>query len=100
VAVATAAVGLHLPGVPAVPAEHASHLRACSQTSVKITHIRSDSVVFQHKKRYTEIFIALNNSSSSLTTSQIKRKVEINGLPKKITDFINNYTKLQGIPTP
>jgi hypothetical protein len=52
---------LHPPGVPAVPAEHALHLCACSQTSVEITHIRSDSAVFQHKKRYMEIFIALNN---------------------------------------
>jgi hypothetical protein len=79
--VATAAVGMHPPGVPVVPAEHASHLCVCSQTSVETTHIRSDSTVCQHKKRYTEIFIALNNLSSSLTTSQIKRKVEINGLP-------------------
>jgi hypothetical protein len=38
VAVATTAE-LHLPGVPAVPAEHALHLSACSQTSVEITHI-------------------------------------------------------------
>jgi hypothetical protein len=37
VAVATAAE-LHLPGVPAVPAEHALHLYACSQTSVESTH--------------------------------------------------------------
>jgi hypothetical protein len=60
--VATAASELHPPGVPAFLVEHASHLYACSQTSVETTHIiRSDSVVFQHKKRYTEIFIALNN---------------------------------------
>jgi hypothetical protein len=39
VVVATAATGLHPPGVPAVPAEHASHLYACSQTSVETTHI-------------------------------------------------------------
>jgi hypothetical protein len=38
VAVATAA-GLHLPGVPAAPAEHALHLDAYSQTSVESTHI-------------------------------------------------------------
>jgi hypothetical protein len=68
-------------GVPTALAVHASHLCACSQTSVETTHIRSDSTVFQHKKRYTEIFTALNIWSSSLTTSQIKRKVEINGLP-------------------
>jgi hypothetical protein len=37
--VATAAAELHLLGVPAVPAEHALHLCAYSQTSVKITHI-------------------------------------------------------------
>jgi hypothetical protein len=38
VAVATAAE-LHLPGVPAVPTEHALHLGAYSQTSVESTHI-------------------------------------------------------------
>jgi hypothetical protein len=37
--VATATVGLHPYGVPIVPAEHASHLCAYSQTSVEITHI-------------------------------------------------------------
>jgi hypothetical protein len=35
---ATAAAELHLPGVPAVSAEHALHLYACSQTSVESTH--------------------------------------------------------------
>jgi hypothetical protein len=59
--VADAAAELPPPGVPAALAEHASHLCACSQTSVETTHIRSDSAVFQHKKRYTEIFTALNN---------------------------------------
>ena len=39
VAVANAAAGLPPLGVPAVQAEHASHLCACSQTSVEITHI-------------------------------------------------------------
>jgi uncharacterized membrane protein len=39
VAVATAAVELPPLGVPAVQAEHASHLCACSQTSVETTHI-------------------------------------------------------------
>jgi hypothetical protein len=37
--VATAAAGLHPPRVPAVLAEHASHLCACSQTSVETIHI-------------------------------------------------------------
>jgi hypothetical protein len=37
VAMATAAE-LHLPGVPAVPTEHALHLCACSQAFVEITH--------------------------------------------------------------
>jgi hypothetical protein len=37
VAVATA-VELHLPGVPAVPAEHALHLGTYSQTYVERTH--------------------------------------------------------------
>jgi hypothetical protein len=36
---ATAAVELPPLGVPAVQAEHASHLCACSQTSVETTHI-------------------------------------------------------------
>jgi hypothetical protein len=39
VAVANAAAELLPLGVPAVLAEHASHLYACSQTSVEITHI-------------------------------------------------------------
>jgi hypothetical protein len=39
VAVANAAAGLPPLGVPAVLAEHASHLCTCSQTSVEITHI-------------------------------------------------------------
>jgi hypothetical protein len=39
VVVATAVVGLHPPGVPVVLAEHGSHLCACSQTSIEITHI-------------------------------------------------------------
>ena len=39
VAVANAAAGLLPLGVPAAQAEHASHLCACSQTSVEITHI-------------------------------------------------------------
>ena len=61
VVVANAAVGLPPLGVPVALAEHASHLCAYSQTSVETTHIRSDSAVFQHKKRCTEIFTALNN---------------------------------------
>jgi hypothetical protein len=61
VVVTNAAAGLPPPRVPAVLAEHASHLCACSQTSVETTHIKSDSAVFQHKKRYTENFTALNN---------------------------------------
>jgi hypothetical protein len=36
--VATTAAGLHLLGVPTVPAEHALHLYACSQTSIESTH--------------------------------------------------------------
>jgi hypothetical protein len=39
VAVANVAAGLPPLGVPAVLAEHASHLCACSQTSVEIAHI-------------------------------------------------------------
>jgi hypothetical protein len=39
VAVAIAAAELPPLGVPAVLAEHASHLCACSQTSIEITHI-------------------------------------------------------------
>jgi hypothetical protein len=37
--VATAAAELPPLGVPAALAEHASHLYACSQASVEITHI-------------------------------------------------------------
>jgi hypothetical protein len=61
VAVATTAAELPPPRGPAARAEHALHLGACSQTSVESTHIKSNSAVFQHKKRYMEIFIALNN---------------------------------------
>ena len=39
VAVANAAAGLPPLGVPAILAKHASHLCACSQTSVEIAHI-------------------------------------------------------------
>jgi hypothetical protein len=39
VVAANAAAELPPPGVPAALAEHASHLCACSQTSVEITHI-------------------------------------------------------------
>ena len=39
VAVANAAALLPPLGVPAVLAEHASHLCVCSQTSIEITHI-------------------------------------------------------------
>jgi hypothetical protein len=39
VAVANAAAELPPPGVPAALAEHASHLYACSLTSVETTHI-------------------------------------------------------------
>jgi hypothetical protein len=39
VAVANVAAELPPLGVPAVLAEHASHLCPCSQTSVEITHI-------------------------------------------------------------
>jgi hypothetical protein len=39
VAVANVAAVLPPLGVPAVLAEHASHLCACSQTSVEVTHI-------------------------------------------------------------
>jgi hypothetical protein len=59
--VATVAAELPLLVVPAVLVEHVLHLCVCSHTSVESTHVRPDSAVFQHKKRYTEIFIALNN---------------------------------------
>ena len=39
VAVANAAAELPPLGVPAILVEHTSHLGACSQTSVEITHI-------------------------------------------------------------
>jgi hypothetical protein len=53
--------GLPPLGVSAVMAEHVSLLCACSQTFVETTHTKSDSAVFQHKKRSTENYIALNN---------------------------------------
>jgi hypothetical protein len=37
---------LHLPRVPAVPAEHALHLGACSQTYIEITHISDLTLQF------------------------------------------------------
>jgi hypothetical protein len=43
-AVANAAAELPLPGVPAILAEHASHLCACSQTSVESTHISNPTL--------------------------------------------------------
>jgi hypothetical protein len=82
VVAATAAAGLHPPGVPAVLAEHALHLCACSQTSIEITHISNLTLQsFSIRKDVWKIFIILNNLSSSPTTSHIKRKVEIKGLP-------------------
>jgi hypothetical protein len=67
VAVATAAK-LPPPGMPAAPAKHAFHFCVCSQTTVESTHV-SDLTLqsFSIRKRYMEIFITLNNSSSSLT---------------------------------
>jgi hypothetical protein len=61
VTVATAAE-LHLPRVPAAPAEHALHLDACFQTSVESTHI-SDLTLqsFSIRKDIWKIFIILNN---------------------------------------
>jgi hypothetical protein len=62
VAVATVVAELHLPGVPAVLAEHFLHLCACSQTSVKITHI-SDLTLqsFSIRKDVWKILITLSN---------------------------------------
>jgi hypothetical protein len=85
VAVATAAE-LHLPRVPAALAEHALHLYSYSQTSVKSihTHIRSDSAVFQHKKRCienlhnTEHLIILTNSFSDKEESGNKGITQLN----------------------
>jgi hypothetical protein len=56
--VATAVAGLYPLGVPAVLAEHASHLCSCSQTSVEITHtyIKSDSAVFHRDENGFGIF--------------------------------------------
>jgi hypothetical protein len=53
VAVANAAAGLPPPGVPAALAEHASHLCACSQTSVEITHI--SNMTLQSEKIYENL---------------------------------------------
>jgi hypothetical protein len=60
VAVANAVAELPPPRVPVALAEHASHLCALfSDICRNHTHIRSDSAIFHHKKRYTKIFIAL-----------------------------------------
>jgi hypothetical protein len=80
VAVATAAE-LPPPRVSAAPAEHALHHGACSQTSVESTHTSNLTLQYFSIRKDMEIFIALNNWSSSLIASQIKRKVEIKGLP-------------------
>jgi hypothetical protein len=47
VAVANVVAGLPPLGVPTVLAEHASHLCACSQTSVEITHIYISTLTLQ-----------------------------------------------------
>jgi hypothetical protein len=62
VVVATAAAELPPPRVPAAQGEHASHLYACSQTSVETTH-RSDLALqsFSIREDVRKIFIALNN---------------------------------------
>jgi hypothetical protein len=59
-------------GVPAAPAEHAFHLCVCCQTSIESTYIKSDSTVFQHKKRCIEVFTLLNKRASSLTLNTAK----------------------------
>jgi hypothetical protein len=68
VAVATVAE-LHLPGVPAAPAEHALHLGAYSHTFVESTHKSAPTLQSFSIRKDMEIFIALNNLSSSLTAS-------------------------------
>jgi L-asparaginase II len=86
VAVANAAAELSPLGVPAVLAEHASHLCVCSQTTVEITHIyiKSDSAVFQHKKRCmenlysTEQLIIFTNNFSDKEESGNKWITQLN----------------------
>jgi hypothetical protein len=53
------------------------------------SHIRDDLAIFQHKKRYIEVFITLSKHASSLNltqpnaASQIKKEVEVKGFPTK-----------------
>jgi hypothetical protein len=60
VAVATAAE-LPPPSVHAAPVEHALHHDACSQTSVESTHTSDLTLQSFSRRKYMEIFIALNN---------------------------------------
>jgi hypothetical protein len=46
--------------VLATLARNVFHLGAYFQTSAEGTHIRTDLVVFLHKKRYIEVFITLS----------------------------------------
>jgi hypothetical protein len=73
VAVATAAE-LHLPGVPAILAEHAFLGRLFSDICRNHTHIRSDFAVFQHKKRCMENLH--NTEQLTIFTDNISDKVE------------------------
>jgi hypothetical protein len=60
VVVATATGAPH-PGAPATPAKHAfPPLCLLSDICRKHAHLRFDPAVFQHKKRYIEVFITLN----------------------------------------
>jgi hypothetical protein len=62
---ATAAGVPHHVGLAALVG-HTSCLGAYCQTSTEGTHIRTDLAVFQHKKRYIEVFITLNKQASSM----------------------------------
>jgi hypothetical protein len=59
-AVATAAVELPLLRVPAVLAEHALHLCACSQTSVESTRTSDLTLQSFSIRKDLEMFMALN----------------------------------------
>jgi hypothetical protein len=79
--------------------------RLLSDICGRHAHIRIDLAVFQYKKRYIEVFVTLSKQAFSLNLNTAKHNFsdkEESGskmLPNKMTNFTNNYTKLQGTPT-
>jgi hypothetical protein len=100
---ATAAGVPHPMGLVA-PVRHAFCLNAYCQTSVEGTHIRIGLAIFQHKKRYIEVFITLSKRAFSLTLNTAKhnfsdkRKVEIKGCPTKWLTLLITTPNCRGRP--